>query len=109
MPLYEFQSDNGKVVELFFKMGSCPENIVDNGEAYHRIFSVPNIAVDSTKPKTIGDLGRKNYETAIKNGTIAPKPKKENPWWRKNKNKPDKDLGKLSSKQLERYILEGKK
>ena len=108
MPLYDFKSDSGKITELFFKMGECPENILIDGETYVRIFSVPNVAMDSTKPKTIQDLGIQNYERAVKNGKIKPKKEKKKPWWR-DSSKVDTSLANMSAAQTERYIMEGKK
>lgn len=42
-----------------------------------------SIFIDHSKPKTLGSLGEKNYEEAVKNGTIQPKKKEPKPFWRK--------------------------
>lgn len=67
------------------------------------------IIVDSNKPKTVGALAEKNTIRMEKEGTLPPVKKKETPWWRKGKNKPDSSLAKMTSAQRERYIITGEK
>jgi type IV secretory pathway VirD2 relaxase len=47
---------------------------------------VAPVFIDLNKPKTIGSLGEKNYQLAIKEGrdTGIKKKDKKKPWWRKN-------------------------
>jgi hypothetical protein len=108
MPLYDYESKSGERIEKFFHMSDKkPEEITENGIKYTRVFSVPNAITDSKKSKTIGDLAYKNREKFIKEGKFKPKEKKD-PWWRKGK-KVDKDLAKMTKKQKQKYIFEGKK
>ena len=107
--IYEFKAKDGEIIEAFYKAnGKIPKQIKRNGKVYKRIFSIPMLAVVGSKePKTLGALAEKNTEKGIREGKIKPK-KQEIPWWRKNK-KVDTGLAKLSKKQQERYIREGKK
>lgn len=48
MALYEFQKDDGEVIELSFKMGECPKEVIcDDGQKAVRIYSCPNIGLFS--------------------------------------------------------------
>jgi len=109
MPLYDYESDDGSIIEVFYHMkDDKPEQLERDGVLYKRVFMSPRVGVDSKKPKTIGDLGRKNTERAIKEGTIDKPKAKEKPWWRKSK-KVDTSLAKMTAKQKEKYIITGKK
>jgi len=103
--IFEFQNDTGEIVEKDFPIGKCPENIIVNNIQYMRIYSVPYVMMDSTKPKTIDDIARKNTERMEKDGTLPKVPEKKNPWWRKNKKR--KSFNGLTNKQISRYIETG--
>ena len=48
--IYEFQKENGEVVQADFKMGECPKSIIcDDGEVAIRIFSAPLLIIRSAK------------------------------------------------------------
>lgn len=108
MPIYEFQADDGSILEIFRKMGKCPKKITRKGIIYNRIFSLPSVVVDLNKPKTIGSLAAKNTERMIKNGDPRIKKKKPNPFWRKDKDKP-LDIKGWSKSKIKKYIETGKK
>lgn len=106
MPLYEFQSKDGDIIEKYFKVGKCPKRIQHKKKKYDRIYSIPNVSIDLQKPKTVGALAEKNARELEKRR--GPMKQKEKPWWRKG-NKADTSLAKLTPKQKLRYIMEGKK
>ncbi len=76
---------------------------------YYRMYSVPGMIMDATKPKTVDDLARKNTERMRKRGELPPSKKKETPFWREGKLKPDLSLAKMTAKQKSEYIRTGKK
>lgn len=106
MPLYEFESKDGERYEKYFRAGKCPKSIQHKKKKYYRIFSLPSVAVDMNKPKTVGSLAEANTRQLEKER--GPLKEKQKPWWRKNK-KIDKSLARMSSAQKARYIMEGKK
>lgn len=112
MPTYEYRGlETGTVYEFFHGMKEpALTNHPENGEPLVRLISVPNISIDSKKPKTIGALAEKNTEEMLKRGDpkIKPRKSKIRPWWR-NKDKVDLSLGKMTAKQKRKYIMEGKK
>ncbi len=110
MPLHDYQSSDGKVLEKYFSIkDQIPQEIEENGVVYRKIFSVPAIIIDSKQPKTIGGLADKNTAKMEKEGKIKRKPKSKPPWWRPGKAKPDLSLTRMSPAQQARYIREGKK
>jgi hypothetical protein len=112
MPTYEYRGlETGNVYEFFHSMKSpALETHPDTGEPIQRLISLPRIAIDSKKPKTIGSLAEKNTEMMLKRGDsrVAKKKNKRRPWWRA-KDKVDTSLAKMSTRQKQKYILEGKK
>lgn len=134
MPVYQFKSKSDQLItisqsikdQLYSKISITKNGkywIDDNNQkikiekdifeseliplgTYTRVFDIPNIGIDSKKPKTVGSLAEKNTEKMVKEGKIKPK-KEEYPWWRPNK-KVNKSLGTLTNKQKMRYIREGK-
>lgn len=109
MPLYEFKSKSGEVVEKFFKMGKCPKFITRKKQRYNRIFSLPNMIIDSQTPKTLGALAEANTLKREKMGLNKNKKKKKvpNPFWRPHRNKPNMELTKKTKAQLQRYMMTG--
>lgn len=109
MPLYEYQSDDGAIIEKIFSMKEeKPVLILENGKEYHRVwgnFSINDKGIK--KPKYLGDLADKNTAEKIKRGEIKKK-KKFKPWWRK-KDKVDSSLMNMTAKQKINYIKTGKK
>jgi hypothetical protein len=109
MPLHDYQSDDGKIIEKLFSIkDDIPPTIEVDGVVYRKIFSVPTIIIDANQPKTVGSLAAKNTEKMIKEGKIAPKKEKKNPWWRPSKKKADLSLNRLSDEKKIKYIREGK-
>lgn len=110
MPMYEYQNKDGEIIERMFSMkGKIPSKIIENKKTYTRIYSVPSVIMDATRPKTIGSLAEKNTEKMVKEGKLK-KPKKEkNPWWRPNKDKPNLNLSSMSAKKKQDYIFRGTK
>lgn len=106
MPIFEFQSKDGQIIEKYFKAGKCPKSIQHKKVKYYRIYSIPAVMIDASKPKTVGALADKNSREREKLYGSPKEPKL--PWWRKSK-KIDRSLGRMTPKQKERYILEGKK
>ena len=106
MPIYEYQSDDGEIIEKIYRMKDPhPEEIVENDKVYKRVFSVPMMTVvDSKAPKTLGALAEKNTQKMIKEGKLAPPKKKKVPWWRQGQDKPNMKLANLSEKEKTRYI-----
>lgn len=101
MPTYEYQSDDGAILEIFKSIKEeIPQEIIEDGKLYKRVISLPTIIVDSSKPKTIGMLAQKNTEKKIKKGEL-----KET----KKKKKIDLSLAKMSNAQKERYIWTGQR
>lgn len=111
MPLYDYKyTDTGEVIELFHGMTGSLSTHPDNGRAIERIYSVPNMSVDSKAPKTVGELAAKNTAEMVKRGDkrIKKKKKAPRPWWRPDKDKPLNTRG-MSQKQIEQYIRTGEK
>jgi hypothetical protein len=109
MPLHDYQSDDGHIIEKLFSIkDDIPPTIEVDGVIYRKIFSVPTIIIDSTKPKTVGALAAKNTEKMVSEGKLAKKKEKKNPWWRPNKKKADLSLNRMSEQQKIKYIREGK-
>ena len=107
MPLYDFESLDGTRIEKFFKMMEVPSSIIINDIVYERVFTVPSVIMDLSRPKTLGDLARKNTERMEKQGD--PKVQKKNKWspfWRKDK-KINFDLTRKTPQQQQKYIREG--
>ena len=108
MPLYDFESSNGVRIERFFKMQEVPPLIIVDNITYERVFAVPFVIMDLSRPKTLGDLARKNTERMQKRGN--PKVQKKNKWspfWRKDK-KINFDLTRKTPQQQQKYIREGR-
>lgn len=108
--MYDYTSDDGDVIEIFCSIkDERPEFLMKSGKRYNKTFSVPNVCIDSKKPKTIGSLAQKNTERMIKEGKIKKPKEKQNPFWRPNKKKCDVSLANLSEAGKKKYIMEGKK
>lgn len=116
MPIYTYQylDENGneldEYVELFHGMTATP--FLYDPDTNRPVKKIPfpsrfGVAIDSSKPKTIGALAEKNTERMVKEGKIKPRKEKVRPWWRPKKDKPVDVSGK-SSKQIQRYIEDGK-
>lgn len=109
MPIYEYQSDDGEIIEAIYSIKEDrPESVEKDGKVFKKIFSLPTVIIDSKKPKTLGAQAQKNTERGLKEGRIKPKKAKEIPYWRKNK-KIDLGLAKMNAKQKEKYIMTGNK
>lgn len=102
-----WESDEGAAVPINFDLTALfgDEKLTDG--TYTRVFTVPNMIMDSKQPKTVGSLAAKNTERMISEGKLAPPKPKERPFWR-NTDKPVNIDG-WSEKQKNRYIYEGKK
>ncbi len=88
MPLYDFQSDAGDIIEMAFSMREVPESIEQDGRIYRKIItSLPQLSgldtarnrgekypyVSNRLPPTID--GCKTVRTRRKDGTMGrPKP-----------------------------------
>lgn len=115
MPIYPFYcSKCGHSEEIFLKMSDqkpsvCP--VEDCGGDYIRDYAGINATIDSSQPKTIGDLADKNTERMVKEGLL---PKETLSWdskrkeIRKKKNHM-KDLAKMTPAQRTHYIMTGEK
>ena len=108
MPIYQYQSDAGDIVEIFRSMkGKIPEKITRKKIQYKRVWTTPSVIIDSKNPKTIGGIAEANTKRMVKEGKIKAKPKPKKPWWR-DSDKPNMNLANLSKKQRESYIRTGK-
>lgn len=107
MPEYEYRSPTGETISIFRSMkGKIPESVKRKGVVYTRVFSLPSVMMEPSKPKTLGALAEKNTRQMVKEGKIKPK-KNERPFWR-TRDKANLDLAKLSNKGKEKYIRTGK-
>jgi len=107
--IYEYKhEESGDIIELSMSMkDKIPEFLIKEEKRYNRIWTIPSVIMDNNVPKTVGSLAEKNTEHMLKTGKLkAPKPKKR-PWWRKTE-KVNSKLAKLSKKQKETYIQDGK-
>ena len=108
MPLYDFASSDGNIVEKFFKMSEVPQKFIENNIEYIRIYnSVPMAIIDLNKPKTIGSLADKNTREMVKRGDPRIKKSKPPPFWRKNRKKPLNISG-WSKQKMKKYVETGK-
>ena len=107
--IYEFESPEGVRIERDFKIGTCPENITEDGIFYTRIFSVPMIQMDSDKSKFIGDMADKNTRQREKEGLVKPPPPKPFYYGDKSPKEVRKLLDGASKKEITNYIKTGKK
>lgn len=90
------------------KPTQCPSCGCDGCLA--RDFSGINAVVDSSQPKTIGDLANKNTEDAVKRGEL---PKSALDWESNRKKKREakkkaKAISQMTPMQRTNYIMEGK-
>lgn len=99
--IFEFRNEEtGKIIEEWFRVGQCPEFLEKDGKKYTRIFSAPNVIMEMSQPKTVGDLAERNTREMQKRGTL---PKDS------GRKRPDLSLARMTPAQQKRYILEGKK
>lgn len=110
MALYEYKSDDGKVITISRSMKSkIPAKVTRKGIVYHRVWTVPSMAIDMNKPKTVGAIAEKNTQKMIDRGDKTVKAKKDirRPFWR-DTDEPMKNLNSLTRKQKQNYIRTGK-
>lgn len=114
MPIYPFDCQSCQHhFEVWLKMSDakpteCPS--CGCNECLARDFSGINAVVDSSQPKTIGDLANKNTEDAVKRGEL---PKSALDWESNRKKKREaknkaKAISKMTPTQRTAYIMEGK-
>lgn len=117
MPIYEYVvlDKDGQpselIVELFQKMADEPLSVhPTTGQRIQRIISRPNIVVDASQPKTIGELAHKNTEEKVSRGELSKTALDYESGKSKRKKALNKvkKLGTMTSKQKTRYIMEGK-
>lgn len=109
MPWYDYKGlDTGTIYEFQHGMREKLEVHPETGEPLQKLISIPYVIVDNHKPKNINDLAQKNTEAMLKQGDPRIKPKKKQPFWRKNK-KVDTTLAAMSPTKQAKYIFEGKK
>ncbi len=87
-----------------------PTSCIECGsEKYNRIYSDVHVAIDTKRPKTVGELAIKNTETKIKRGEM-PKQALEYDERKKKKQQFNDKLAKMSKmnkKQTQKYIRTG--
>lgn len=115
MPIYPFYCQKcGFSEELFLKMSDekptdCPKE--NCGGKYVRDYAGINAVIDSSQPKTIGDLADKNTENLVKEGKL---PKSALSWDAKKKEQKKlrshmRDIAKMTDAQKTHYIMTGEK
>lgn len=117
MPTYVYNilDSNGNGTEHFFEIkqsihDDALTNDPETGEPCVRVPQLPMILIDLEKPKSIGGIAEKNTQRMIKEGDSRIKKAKDEktPWWRDKGQKP-LNTSNWNSKQIQRYIYEGKK
>ena len=114
MPIYPFSCDSCQhAFEVWQKMNDirpteCPS--CGCSGCLTRNYSCISAIMDSSQPKTIGDLANKNTEEAVKNGTLDKSVLnwEENRRKKKEGRKKMKRIATMTSKQKENYIMTGK-
>jgi hypothetical protein len=87
---------------------SCPNC---NHNTLEKRFSIPAVIMDSSQPKTIGELADKNTERMVARGEMdkSALDYKANSEKRAKERSHLNDLAHMTPSQQKRYIMEGKK
>lgn len=102
MPLYDYQNSEGKIITIKRSMKSkIPDKITRKGIIYNRVWTIPMVIMEPSRPKTLGAVGESNSRKKEKE--FGPKPKKP------KQRKVDTSLAKLTPAQKEKYIMTGKR
>jgi len=118
MPIYTFENPNsGKIVEVFQAMNDKHIYIDESGLEYRRLYSSPNMAIDSqfdafsskdfaektrSKKGTIGDLINKSKELSEKRGGNVNDPVLKNFYSSYQKDNGVKHSSEIKSEKLEK-------
>lgn len=116
LPVYEFQCNDCNHQEdrlmSYSELSNAPFDCDNCGgkKCLCKRFSVPSIIVDGFVPKTIGDLADKNTERMVKEGKLNRNHLNyhTNRIEKKNTKERQERIAKMSEKQKEKYIMEGK-
>lgn len=101
--IFQKMSDN--------RLTKCPNCKCKEQEKFYKVMYAPNLIMDSSQPKTVGDLAHRNTEKMVAEGKL-PKSAlsyEENRQKKRQHNKKMSDISKMTTKERIKYIAEGKK